>query len=113
MPYISVTLGQKLRAVQKEKLKAELGRIVSGIPGKNEANLIVNVHDSDAMYMGGAEVPCAFIEFRVHSKIPLASKKEFSKKLFAFIAKEFGVPPEHQYLDILEYEHWGYDGEWH
>jgi hypothetical protein len=113
MPYISVTLGQKLDAAQKEKLKTELGRLITIIPGKTEPDLIVNIQDTGAVYMGGAEIPCAYIDLRVYTKTNDEAKKRFTRELFAFIAREFAIPIERQYLTIGEYENWGYDGEWH
>jgi phenylpyruvate tautomerase PptA (4-oxalocrotonate tautomerase family) len=113
MPFISVTIGQKLGAVEKEKLKAELGRLIAIIPGKSEADLMVQIRDSDTVYMGGTESPAAYIDLRVYTKTTEAAKKTFTQKLFAFIAAEYGIKQERQYLTISEYENWGYDGEFH
>ncbi|MDR2095936.1 MAG: hypothetical protein LBP76_10535 [Treponema sp.] len=113
MPYISVTIGQKLSALQRQMLKTELGRLISIFPGKTEPDLIVCIHDGGAVYMGGAEVPCVYIDVRIYGKTENEAKKNFTKKIFAFIAHEYGIPPEHQYLSISQYAHWGYDGDWH
>jgi phenylpyruvate tautomerase PptA (4-oxalocrotonate tautomerase family) len=113
MPYISVNLGQKLEAAQKEKLKAELGRLITIIPGKTEPDLIVHIQDGGAMYTGGKEIPCAYIDLRVYTKTTGEAKKRFTRETCAYISREFAIPPERQYLTISEYEQWGYDGEWH
>jgi hypothetical protein len=68
MPYLSVNIGQKLEAAQKEKLKSELGRLITIIPGKTEPDLILSIQDTDAMYIGGAQIPCAYIDLRVYTK---------------------------------------------
>jgi phenylpyruvate tautomerase PptA (4-oxalocrotonate tautomerase family) len=113
MPYISVTLGQKLSDSQKEKLKSELGRLIALIPGKSEADLIVAVRDSDAVYSGGEAVPCMYMDVRVYTKTTEEAKQRFTRETCAFIAKTFGIPVNRQYLTISEYDNWGYDGEWH
>lgn len=113
MPYISVTIGRKLEAPQREKLKSELGRLITIIPGKTEPDLIVHIQDLGAVYMGGAEVPSVYIDLRVYTKTTGEAKKRFTQETCAFIAKEFGIPVERQYLTISEFENWGYDGEWH
>jgi hypothetical protein len=113
MPYISVTIGQKLEAAQKKKIKAELGRLITIIPGKTGPDLIVNIQDSGAVSMGGTEAPCVYIDLRVYTKVPGEAKKRFTGEVFTFIAREFAIPVERQYLTISEYENWGYDGEWH
>ncbi|MDR2478912.1 MAG: hypothetical protein LBD48_06330 [Treponema sp.] len=113
MPYISVAIGHKLEAAQKEKLTAELGRLITIIPGKTEADLIVQIQDSGALYMDGREIPCAYIDLRVYTKTSDEAKKRFTRETCAFIAREFNIPVERQYLTIREFENWGYDGEWH
>jgi phenylpyruvate tautomerase PptA (4-oxalocrotonate tautomerase family) len=112
MPYLSVTIGQKLEAAQREKLKTELGRLITIIPGKSESDLIVNIQDTP-LYMGGAEVPCVYIDLRVYTKTTEEAKKRFTRETFALITRDLGIPPERQYLTIGEYENWGYAGEWH
>jgi hypothetical protein len=113
MPYISVTIGQKLDIPQKEKMKTELGRLITIIPGKTEPDLIVHIRDGDSLYMGGTEVPSAYIDLRVYTKTDPEAKKRFARELFAFITREFGIETPRQYLTISEYDNWGYDGEFH
>jgi hypothetical protein len=113
MPYISIAIGKKLEAPQRDKLKTELGRLITIIPGKTESGLIVHIQDSGVLYMGGAEVPCAYIDLRVYTKTTEEAKKRFTRETCAYIAREFGIPIENQYLTIAEFENWGYDGEWH
>jgi hypothetical protein len=113
MPYISVAIGQKLSALQKEKLKTELGRLITIIPGKTEPDLIVDIQDGGSLYMGGTEAPSVYIDLRVYTKTALEAKKRFTRELFAFITSEFGIEAARQYLTISEYEHWGYGGEFH
>jgi phenylpyruvate tautomerase PptA (4-oxalocrotonate tautomerase family) len=115
MPYISVTIGQKLEAAQKENLKTELGRLITIIPGKTEPALIVNIQDatSGSIYIGGAQIPCAYIDLRMYTKTTEEAKTRFTRETCAYIAREFAIPVERQYLTISEHENWGYDGEWH
>jgi hypothetical protein len=113
MPYISLTIGQKLSALQRQMLKTELGRLITAIPGKTEPDLIVHIQDGGAVYMGGAEVPCVYIDLRVYGKTEESAKKQFAENIFTHITRVLGIALEHQYLTISEYEHWGYDGEWH
>jgi hypothetical protein len=113
MPYISVIIGQRLDASQKETLKRELGRLITIIPGKTESGLIVHIQDSDFLAMAGTEAPSAYIDLRVYTKADPEAKKRFTRELCVFIHREFGIPVERQYLTIGEYDNWGYDGEFH
>ncbi|MDR2758746.1 MAG: hypothetical protein LBB78_05145 [Spirochaetaceae bacterium] len=113
MPYIQITIGQELSAPRKEKLKNQLGRLIPIIPGKTEPDLMVSIQDGLSLYMGGTEAPSVYIDLRVYTKTDPEAKKRFARELFEFITREFGIPAARQYLTIGEYEHWGYDGEFH
>jgi hypothetical protein len=113
MPYIQVTIGQKLKPDQKETLKNELGRLITIIPGKTEPSLIVSIRDDSPLYMGGSETPAAYIDLRVYTKTDPEAKKRFTREVFSFLTREFAIPADRQYLTIAEYENWGYDGEFH
>jgi phenylpyruvate tautomerase PptA (4-oxalocrotonate tautomerase family) len=112
MPYISIAMGKELSQDQKDRLAHELGRLITIIPGKTEKGLIVHFHDG-ALYKGGEEIPCAYIDLRVYTKTTEEAKQGFTKETCAYIAKEFGVPVENQYLTIQEFDNWGSRGEWH
>jgi hypothetical protein len=113
MPYLAVNVSQKLSAAKKEILKAEFGRLITIIPGKAEADLMVDLADDRAMYMGSGAVPCAYIDLRVYTKADGEAKNRFTRAAFALLTRELGIKPEHQYLTITEFDHWGYDGEFH
>jgi phenylpyruvate tautomerase PptA (4-oxalocrotonate tautomerase family) len=112
MPYISVTIGQKLEAAQKEKFVKELGRLITIIPGKAESDLIVKIDDGP-LYMGGEAAPSAYTDLRMYTPTTEEAKQRFTRELSAYIAKNFAIPVERQYLTIAEHNNWGYDGEWH
>jgi hypothetical protein len=113
MPYVQVTIGRKLSVPERETLKGELGRLISIIPGKTESGLIVSVQDGGSLYMGGTTEPAVYIDLRVYTKTDPEAKKRFARELFASVTGQFGIPAARQYLTIEEYDHWGYDGEFH
>ncbi|MDR2258906.1 MAG: hypothetical protein LBE14_07140 [Treponema sp.] len=113
MPYISVAIGQKLSAPRKDALKSELGRLITIIPGKTEPDLLVNIQDGGSLYMGGIEKPSVYIDLRMLGKADPEVKKQFTREVFACITRLFGIDAARQYLTISEYDHWGYDGEYH
>jgi hypothetical protein len=120
MPYLSVTIGKKLEEPQREKLKAELCRLIAIIPGKSEADLMVEIRDTGsspqegaALYMSGSKEPSAYIDLRMYTATTEEAKKRFTRETFALITREFAIPSERQYLTIGEYSNWGYEGEWH
>jgi phenylpyruvate tautomerase PptA (4-oxalocrotonate tautomerase family) len=110
MPYVAINTVQQLSTVQKEKIKAELGRLICLIPTKNEAGLLVDFSDGRTMYRAGEEVPAAFIDVRLYTKAALEPKKAFTQAAFDLLARELGIKKEHMYLNIIELENWGGGG---
>jgi phenylpyruvate tautomerase PptA (4-oxalocrotonate tautomerase family) len=110
MPYISVITAQRLSSTQKETIKSELGRLITIIPAKTEATLLIDFSEGHSMYKAGAEVPAAFIDVRLWTKAELEPKKQFTKETFELLTRELGLKPEHIYLTITEFENWGSGG---
>ncbi|AEF82291.1 tautomerase family protein [Leadbettera azotonutricia] len=113
MPYIAVNTVQKLSPAIKEKLKAELGRLIAIIPTKDEKGLMVDFSDSHTIYKAGKEVDGAFIDLRLYNKSELEFKKKFTQEVFKLLQNELGIKPEAVYLNIAELETWGGGGDLH
>ncbi|MDR2535662.1 MAG: hypothetical protein LBD29_06475 [Treponema sp.] len=111
MPYIAINTAQELSLEQKEKIKTELGRLITLIPTKTEAGLMVDFSGNRGLYRGGQEVPGAFIEVRLYTKAETEPKKQLTKAIFDLLAGELGFKKEQIYLNILELENWGTNGE--
>ena len=110
MPYIAVNTAQKLSDAQKEKIKTELGRLITIIPTKNEAGLLIDFSDSKTMYKAGERVSGAFIEVRLFRKSEFEPKKQFTEETFEMLSRELGLKKENMYLNFLEFDNWGSAG---
>jgi len=110
MPYIAINTSQKLSDARKEKIKAELGRIISIIPTKAEANLMIDFSDAKTIYKAGKSVPGAFIDVRLFHKSDFESKKKFTEETFKLLSGELGLTNENMFLSIMEFDDWGSGG---
>ena len=113
MPYIAINTSQELNTLQKEKIKAELGRLMEIIPTKTEASLLIDFSGGRTLYKGGINVDGAFIDIRLFGKSELEPKKQYTAKVFQLLTRELGIQKENIYLNIGEYETWGSNGELH
>jgi len=111
MPYIAINTTQKLSAEQKEKIKSELGRLITIIPTKTEAVTYVDFSDSRTAYKGGVEISGAFIDVRLFHKSDFEPKKKFTEEALAMLSNELGTAKENMYLSILEFNDWGFAGK--
>jgi hypothetical protein len=110
MPYIAVNTVQKLPEEKREKIKAEFGRLISIIPTKTEAGLLVDFSGDRVLYKGGVKVNGAFVELRLFHKTDFAAKKKFTEEVFALFSRELGIEQGNMYLTILEFDEWGTGG---
>ena len=110
MPYIAINTSLQLSDAQKEKLKTELGRLITIIPTKTEAGLLIDFSGGRTMYKAGENVSGAFIELRLFHKSEFDPKKQFTEACFEMLSRELGLKKENMYLNILEFENWGSAG---
>ena len=110
MPYIAVNTTQKLSDAQKEKIKAELGRIMPIIPTKSEAGLMIDFSDGRTIYKAGEKVEGAFIDLRLLRKAEFEPKKKYTEELFELLSRELGLKKENMYLTAMEFNDWGANG---
>ena len=110
MPYIALNTTQKLTAQQKEKVKAELGRLITIIPTKTEAGLMVDFSESRTMYIGGKEITGAFVELRLFHQSEMEAKKKFVEEVFKMLSKELGISTDDIKLNVMELDTWGTGG---
>ena len=110
MPYIAVNTSQKLSDAQKEKVKAELGRLITIIPKKTEAGLMVDISDARTFYKAGQKVEGAFIDLRLFHKSDFEPKKKFTEETIEMLLHELGIKKENVYLTIMEFDNWGSGG---
>ena len=91
MPYVGINAGLKISDAQKDKIKTELGRLISIIPTKSEAGLLVDFADSKTTYKAGVGVPCAFIDVRLFRKSEFEPKKQFTEAVFELLSQKLGL----------------------
>jgi phenylpyruvate tautomerase PptA (4-oxalocrotonate tautomerase family) len=110
MPYIAINTAQNLSDAQKDKIKTELGRLITIIPTQTEAGTLVDISDSRTIYKGGENVSGAFVDLRLFHKSDYEPKKKFTEEVFEMLIRELGIKKEHIYLSISEFENWGTAG---
>ncbi|GHU74040.1 hypothetical protein AGMMS49992_14410 [Clostridia bacterium] len=113
MPFISITTNQTLTIPAKSKLKSEAGRLISIIPTKSEAHLMVSIADAQYMTFGGTEKPCAFIAVHLYTAAPQDSKRKFVEVFVPAASTLMGVPVGDIFVNIMEHDHWGSGGTFH
>lgn len=109
MPFISVKTNRKISEENKIKLKSELGKAISIIPGKSESWLMVDIEDGRNMYFrGSGSEAILFAEVKLFGRATEAVYDELTEKLTDIFRKTVGA--EEVYIKYEEVKTWGYNG---
>ncbi|MCL2124888.1 MAG: hypothetical protein FWH33_02730 [Oscillospiraceae bacterium] len=112
MPYIRLSVTQKLSQEKQEELVNGIGEALSIIPGKDGRGLIVDMEDGKTMFVGGVKQDnMVFADVKYYSNFEYHIKKDFTVAVFNAINKSLGVPKERMFLTITEYNNWGGFGD--
>ncbi|MEG0752287.1 MAG: phenylpyruvate tautomerase MIF-related protein [Angelakisella sp.] len=111
MPFISIHTNLSPDSNKKNVIKAELGRLISIIPGKSEPVLMVEFVDGSTFFMGGVgEGNCAMVDVRCYKTAPFEANKEFTQEVFQLLERELNIPQGRIYLTLMELPTWGTKG---
>lgn len=112
MPYISVNTAHVLMENDKEQLKAKMGELITLIPGKTESVTMVNIVDGCYLHLGGKALENgAFIEIRLLGAAEQSDKEALTEAVFKAMKSLFGTPESNIYLNIIEFDSWGFQGK--
>ena len=108
MPYIRLSVTQKLPQEKQKALVDGLGEAMSKIPGKDGRYLIVEVEDDKTLYFGGEkQEDMVFADVRYFSNFEYHKKKDFTVAAFDAINKVLGTRKDRMCLTITEFNSWG------
>ncbi|SHH72660.1 Macrophage migration inhibitory factor (MIF) [Clostridium collagenovorans DSM 3089] len=111
MPYININITNKLNEEEKNTLKSKLGELITIIPGKTEARLMIGINDDYSLYHAGdKKEKAAYIIVQLFKSCDFEYKAKFTEKVFDFLEEEFNIPKANVYLSINEHQCWGSNG---
>ena len=92
MPFIRVSVTQKLAEEKQAELVEGLGEAISVIPGKDGRGLIVDLEDGKTIFCGGVKQEnFVFADVRYYSNFTYQQKKEFTIAVFKVFENVLGT----------------------
>jgi phenylpyruvate tautomerase PptA (4-oxalocrotonate tautomerase family) len=110
MPYIAINTTEKMTPAKQEALKSELGALISIIPTKTEAGLLIDFSGDHSFYRAGTPVNGAYVELHLYRPADYEAKKKFTEEVFSLLVRELGIETGNMCLNIIELDHWGGGG---
>ena len=110
MPFIQVSLSEKLASEKKEAVKQMLGETIALLPGKSEAALMLRLDDDVSMYFKGKPGQCAMIAVHLYKASPLEAKKDYAAKVLTEFSSLTGVPGDRIFMNFTEHDDWAANG---
>ena len=112
MPFINLKTSAKISAENEETLRKEFGKIITLIPGKTEAWLMLNFEDKCRMaFKGTADQDTAYVNVELLGGTTNEVYDKLTRAICDTVSKELGVPYDRIYVKYEETEHWGFAGE--
>ncbi len=112
MPYISITTSRPLPPDKAEALKAAIGGIISLLPGKSEAALMVTLSGGNVMYFGGQAQPCAYVDIKVFRSVEAEAEQTFAEAMLHLVAGQLDLAVNNVFLSFTAFPSWGLRGKY-
>ncbi len=111
MPFINTKVTVALTEDKKEKIKSELGRAISIIPGKSESWLMVGFEDNyDLYFKGNNAAPSAFVEVKIFGSATHSAYNSLTEKICEIMSDNLAIPQDRIYVKYEEVSEWGWNG---
>lgn len=112
MPFIDSKITCTLSTDQKDLLKAKLAKIITLVPGKEEAFLMVGFEDNYDLYFRGDHLALgAFVSIKLFGEPPAACLNAVTNQICDLYHKELNIPPRNIYITYEFISAWGWNNQ--
>ncbi|MBQ6174818.1 MAG: hypothetical protein IKS31_07310 [Clostridia bacterium] len=111
MPFIDAKITTPVTPIQKEEIKAELGKLIATL-NKTETYLMVGIEDSYDLWLGGKKLDRgAYVSVSLYGSAPKASYGRLTGQICDLLSRKLGIPGEAVYVTYHPLSDWGWNGE--
>ena len=110
MPYIDAKLTCAVSNVQKEALKAELGKAIS-LMDKPESFLMIGFQDNYDLYFGGNRLEKgAYVSVAMLGEPDRRKNEAMTARVTEILEEQLGIPAQYVYVSYHGVRDWGWRG---
>lgn len=110
MPYIHLSVTQKLGSDKKNGLSGKIAECVKLLPGKPFDRTMIRIDDNCDIYRGGERAECAFMQTMFQKPLAGEEQKQYIEALYALFYIELGLDIPQIYFGMVELDTWGSRG---
>ena len=111
MPFIQTKVNVEITKEKEEILKSRYGKVISLIPGKSEAGLMLLFEGNKNLYFRGSnEQKLAYVEVNVLGAPSIEAYDNLTDAIFEILGGELGISSENIYIKYDETKNWCH---WH
>lgn len=111
MPFINSKISTKITKEQEVKIKEELGKAISIIPGKSESWLMVGFEPETSLYFkGDNSQPLAFVDVSIFGGEDKAAFNKMTAEICRIFGDVLGIAADHIYVKYQPIANWGWNG---
>jgi len=111
MPYVRVSVTQKLTPQKAEELYKELSATFEIFPGKSRDGVVFDLEDGKTIFLRGAlQENLVFADINYMGTFAYNVKSQFTEAVFDVFARVLGTAKENASLTITERQCWGLRG---
>ena len=110
MPFIDSKITVSVDDATKEKLKAELGKMITTLH-KSETYLMVGMEDGYDLWMGGKKLDKgAYVSVSLFGNAPSDAYDKLTGQICELYERELGIPGNCIYVTYHPVADWGWNG---
>ena len=110
MPFIDSKITVSLTQEKKEKIKAELGKMMVTL-NKSETYLMVGIEDNYDLWMAGTKLEKgAYLSVSLFGNAPSDAYDKMTAQICELYEKELGIPGNAVYVTYHPISDWGWNG---
>ncbi|SPF69122.1 Tautomerase/MIF superfamily [Propionibacterium ruminifibrarum] len=103
MPFVIVRTNAELTWAQESELAASMGRAMSHVPGKSEADLLLAIDSGQRLWLAGRDdVPAAYVDAALFGTENHLGYPEFSTAVARAFADVAGIDARNVFVQLSE-----------
>lgn len=107
MPFVIAKTSAHLTANQEKRLKSAMGKAMAHVPGKSEADMLLEIEDGCHLWLAGDDSePVAYVDAALFGTEDHRGYREFTAAVARAFSEVVGLDPNRVFVRVEEIGAW-------